>query len=136
MKLFIKLLMIPFLLLGLSMFIRPDLFFAWVEGNLDNTWLYVLAIGIRLFLGLLLVVAAKESKFPKAIKYFGLFILAAALLLLLMGQDNFREMATTLIAYFKPFAAVAGLIAMLIGSFLLYAFWNGNDRPDIDMEIV
>ena len=127
MKLIIKLLGILILLLGISLLIKPEIIFGWMEGNMENTSLYIFAIVFRLGFGILLIIAAKDSKYPGVVKFFGYLAVIAAIIFIFMGQKSFQDFVSSLIPDIKPYAAAYGLVAMVIGTFLFYAF-SGNKK--------
>jgi len=122
MKLIVKLLGILMLLLGFSLLIKPEIIFGWLEDNMENTSLYFFAVVFRLGFGILLIIVAKESKYPGVLKFFGYLAVIAAIIFIFMGQKSFQNFVSSLIPEIKPYAAVIGLVAMVIGSFLFYVF--------------
>ena len=127
MKLIIKLLGILILLLGILLLIQPEVIFGWMEDNVENNSLYIFAIVFRLGFGILLIIAAKESKYPGVVKFFGYLAVIAAIIFIFMGQKSFQDFVSSLIPDIKPYAAVIGLVAMVIGSFLFYAFSRNKE---------
>ena len=127
MKLIIKLFGILILLTGISLLIKPEIIFGWIEDNVENTSLYISAIIFRLVFGILLIIAAKGSKYPGVVKFFGYLAVLAAIIFIFMGQNRFQDFASSHIPDIKPYAPVIGLVAMVIGSFLIYAF-SGNKK--------
>ena len=122
MKLIIKLLGILFILLGISFLIEPEGIYRWVEDNIGNTGFYLSVIVGRLVMGILLLLAAKESKYPSVIKFIGYLAIIAATVVIVMGQKGFQDIMSSLIPIFKPYAPVSGLTGIAIGGFLIYAF--------------
>jgi len=110
------------LIAGISLLIKPEIIFVWIKDNMENTSLYISAIVVRLVFGILFVIAAKESKYAGAIKFFGYVFIAAAIIFIFMGQERFQYIITTLIPEVKHYAPVSGLLSMVFGSFLIYAF--------------
>ena len=110
------------LAMGFVLLIKPAIIFGWVENNLESSSLYFIAIVLRLGLGVLFVMAAKGSKFPGIIKFFGYLFLLSAIILIFIGQDNFRHFIETVLADLNPFAPAIGIIAIAFGGFLVYAF--------------
>ena len=127
MKLIIKILGILILLIGISLLIKPEFVFGWIEDNMLNNSLYIFAIVMRLIFGIILIIAAKGSKYPGIIKFFGYLAVIAAIVFIFMGQTNFMDFVSSGIPAIKPYAAVVGLVAMAIGGFLVYAFL-GNKK--------
>ena len=127
MKLIIKLLGILFLLIGISLLIKPEIIIGWIKDNVENTSLYISAIVVRLVLGILFIIAAKESKYPGVIKFFGYITIIAAIIFIFMGHERFQDSISSLIPVFKPYAPVIGLVGMAFGGFLVYAFPKSKD---------
>ncbi len=127
MKFIIKLFGILMLLSGISLLIKPEIIFGWIENNMENTSLYILAIVVRLVFGILFIVAAKESKYPGVIKFFGYLFIIAAIIFIFIGQESFQDFITSLIPDVKPFARVSGLFGIAFGGFLIYAFSRNKE---------
>jgi hypothetical protein len=124
MKLIIKGFGILILLIGISLLLKPAFIFGWLQANMETTFLYVIAIGFRLVMGILFLLAAHQSKFPGVIKFIGWLAILAALIFLFMGQESFQSFFSTLIPEFNSYAPVSGLIGIVMGVFLIYAFSN------------
>jgi hypothetical protein len=127
MKLIIKLFGILMLLSGISLLIKPEIILDWIENNMENTSLYISAIFVRLVFGILFIVAARESKYPGLIKFFGYLFIIAAIIFTFMGQESFQDFITSLIPDVKPFAPVSGLLSIAFGGFLIYAFLRNKE---------
>ena len=127
MKLIIKLFGILLLLSGVSLLIKPEFIFGWIENNMENTSLYISAIVVRLVLGIIFIVAAGKSKYPGVIKFFGYLLIIAAIIFIFIGQESFQNFIASLIPNFKPFAPVAGLLIIAFGGFLIYAFSRNKE---------
>ena len=115
------------LLSGISLLIKPEIIFGWIENNMENTSLYIFAIVVRLVLGILFIVAARESKYPGVIKFFGYLFIIAAIILIFLGQESFHDFITSVIPDVRPFAPVAGLLSIAFGGFLIYAFSRNKE---------
>lgn len=126
-KLIIKLFGVFFLISGISFFIRPEMVFDWIENNSENTSFYIFAIVFRLILGVLFIIAARASKYPGIIKFFGYLTILVAIILIAIGQEGFQNLINSIIPNVKPFAFVGGLTGMAFGGFLLYSFL-GNEE--------
>ncbi len=127
MKLIIKLFGILLLLSGISLLINPEIIIAWIEENMENTSLYISAIVVRLVFGILFIAAARESKYPGVIKFFGYLFIIAAIIFIFIGQGSFQDFITSLIPDVKPFAPVSGLLSISFGGFLIYAFSRNKE---------
>lgn len=116
------------LLSGISLLVKPDIIFLFIENNMANTSLYVTAIVVRLVFGVLLLLTASKAKYSGVIKFFGYLFVIAAFVLILMGEVGFKDFFTPLISDFRPFAAIAGLFAIVFGGFLIFAFSGGKEK--------
>ena len=107
---------------GISLLITPEIIFGWIENNMENFSLYILAIVVRLVFGILFIVAARESKYPGVIKFFGYLFIIAAIIFIFIGQESFHVFVSSVIPDARPFAPVGGLFGIAFGGFLIYAF--------------
>lgn len=122
MKLIIRILGILFILIGISFLIEPEGVYSWGEENSGDIRFYLFIIVVRLVLGGMLILAAKESKYPSVIKFIGYLVIIAAIILIIIGHQNFQDIISSLIPIFKPYAPMSGLTGIALGGFLIYAF--------------
>lgn len=127
MKLIIILFGILLLLAGLSLLINPEIIIGWIEENMESASLYHSAIVVRLVLGIIFIVAAKESKYPGLIKFFGYLFIIASIIFIFMGQESFQDFIAALIPDVKPYAPIGGLLSIAFGGFLIYAFLRNKE---------
>lgn len=127
MKLIIKLFGTLMCLSGISSLIKPEIIIGWIENNMDSTSLYISAIVVRLVFGILFLVATRESKYPGVIKFFGYLFIIAAIILIFIGQERFQDFITSLIPIVKSYTLVGGLLSIVFGSFLIYAFSRNKE---------
>ncbi|NNE66585.1 MAG: hypothetical protein HKN33_08455 [Pyrinomonadaceae bacterium] len=111
-----------FVLAGLLLLFSPDFLFEFLDKNVKELWFYVTAIVVRFILGGFLVYYSASSNYPLAISILGWFIVAAAVVLLVMGRKNFEKLVSRVILIFRPYGRIAGLFSIAFGAFLLYAF--------------
>lgn len=107
---------------GLAITIKPAWLGSFLQRNAQRLELHMLAVGIRLLLGTLLVVAAGASRFPVIVHWLGWIAIVAALILAVMGRQRFVRLMRWALGLLDSFGRVAGLIAAALGAFLLYAF--------------
>ena len=122
MKLVIILFAILFALIGVMTIANPEIFYGYIEDNLETTSLYISAIVVRLVLGLLLIKCASDSRYPVAIKVIGFILVIAACIFLAIGQENFQNFVSSLLPAIRPCGRVGGVFALAFGGFLAYAF--------------
>jgi hypothetical protein len=94
-------------LLGISLLSMPGMIIGYIENNIGHTSLYI---------------AARASRYPGVLKVLGGLFILAAVILILVGQERFQHFISSLIPEVKPFASLAGVIAILFGGFVIYAF--------------
>ncbi len=110
------------LLAGIVIVINPEVIFGFLRKNLDKVALHILAVVVRIVLGLLLVYQSSISKFPLVIQIIGWLSIVAAIFLAVMGRRNFNRLMSWALSLAKPFGRVGGVLAMAFGAFLIYAF--------------
>jgi hypothetical protein len=110
---------------GIVLLISPEILFNVLEDNSNNSWVYIGAIVIRLILGVLLILYARESKYPMAIKVVGYIAVIAAIMLIFIGQEGFQDLISEVLHVFSSFGRIAGFVVIALGGFLMYAF-SGN----------
>jgi len=131
MKLTIKLFGILLLLLGLLLLIKPGILLEWMENNNESTLLYISAIFVRLFFGILFLVSAGASKYPRLIRFLGSLFVLAAFIFIYIGEENFQAFISSLLPNVKPYAPFAGLLSIVFGVFIVYAF---SIKPELEQK--
>jgi len=92
-----------------------------VERMMAATWGIVFAVGIRLVLGLALLVAAPAAPYPLAFTVVGWIALTAAVIGAAMGRQRLQRFAQWWIDRFSPAGIRAWLIiALAFAVFLIY----------------
>jgi hypothetical protein len=122
MPIFIIIFGILTLLAGIVILINPDKIFGFLRNNLDNLALHILAVVIRLILGILLIRQSDVSKFPFTIEIIGWISIIAAMVFAVMRRSNFNRFMSWALSLVKPFGRVSGILAVAFGAFLVYAF--------------
>ncbi|MEB8330193.1 hypothetical protein OO009_12585 [Flavobacteriaceae bacterium KMM 6897] len=127
MKLIIKLFGVLMLVAGISLLIYPEFIIGWMEDNMESTPLYISAIIVRLVIGVLFIAAARESKYPVAIKFFGYLFILISITFIFIGQESFQHLITSLLPDVEPYAPLSGLLSMAFGGFIIYAFSTNRE---------
>jgi len=109
-------------LAGLVILVNPELVFGLLRKNSDKIGLHVLAVVIRLILGAFLVIQAGVSRFPHVIEFLGWLSIVAAIILAVIGRKNFNSLMAWALSKVKTLGRVGGLLATVLGAFLVYAF--------------
>ena len=110
------------LLVGIIILIHSEIIFSFLRNNLEKLSLHIIAVAVRLILGLLLIVQADISRFPMVIEALGGLSIIAALMLTVIGRDKFVRLMTWALSLSIPFGRFGGLLAAGFGAFLIYAF--------------
>ena len=110
------------LLAGIVIVINPEIIFGFLGNRLDKLELHILAVVVRLVLGVLLIYQSGISKFPFVIEFIGWLSIIAAIFLAVMGRSNFKRLMSWAISLVKPIGRVGGVLAVAFGTFLIYAF--------------
>ena len=107
---------------GVSIVINPELIFGYLRRNSDSPGVHLLAILVRLVLGVLLVVYAGASRYPLIMEILGWLSLTAAIVLGLIGRRRFIGLMSWALGFTGAMGRVAGLFAVAFGGFLVYAY--------------
>jgi hypothetical protein len=110
------------LMAGIVILINPEVIFGFLRNNLDKLEVHILAVVVRLVLGVLLIYQSSISKFPFVIEIIGWLSLVAAIVLAVMGRRNFNRLMSWALSFAKPIGRVGGVLAAAFGAFLIYAF--------------
>ena len=110
------------LLAGIVIIINPGIIFDYLRNNLDKPAIHILAVVVRLILGVLLITQSDISKFPFTIEVIGWLSIVAAIFLAAMGRYNFKRLMLWALSFLKHYGRVGGVFAAVFGTFLVYAF--------------
>lgn len=110
------------LLAGIIIFLNPDIIFGFLNKHIEKFELYILAIVVRLVLGVMLLSISADSRYPFVIEIIGWLSIIAALFFTVIGRNNFIRIMSWALSLAKPFARVGGIVAVAFGAFIVYAF--------------
>ncbi len=109
-------------LTGSIILVNPEFIFGPLKKNSEKLWIQILAVGVRLAIGVLLIVHAAASRFPTLIEILGWFSIGAAFVLGVMGRRRFLSLMSWAFSLSERFGRAGGSIAMTFGAFLVYSF--------------
>jgi hypothetical protein len=109
-------------LAGGVIFVNPEVVFGFLRKHSDKIELHVVAIVIRLLLGVFLIKQSAASKYPFAIEFIGWLSIGAAVCFAVIGRNNFSRLMAWALSLVKTLGRVGGVIASCFGAFLVYAF--------------
>ena len=101
---------------------NPDIIFGFLRNNIDKLGLHILAVAVRLIIGVLLISQAGASKLPFIIQIIGWLSIGAAISLAVIGRHSFNRLMVWALSLLKHYGRVGGLLAAAFGAFLIYAF--------------
>ena len=107
---------------GVLILINPEIVFGILKKHSEKFELHVLAVVVRLVLGVLFLYQADLSKYPHVIEVLGWIMIVAAIVLAVMGRNNFKKLMNWAITLQNPLGRFAGLMAIAFGGFIIYAF--------------
>lgn len=110
------------LLAGVVIVINPEVIFGYLRHNLEKPALHILAVVVRLVIGVLLILQSDLSKYPLVIEILGWLSIVAALSLAVIGRQSFISLMSWALNFLKPFGRVGGVFAAAFGGFLVHAF--------------
>jgi len=110
------------LLAGVLLLIKPEVVFGFLRNNIENPAIQVIAVLVRLVIGILLITQSRLSRFPIAIEVLGWVFIVAAVSLAVIGTTKFGKLISWVLTNLKAFERFVGAIAVVFGGFLVYAF--------------
>ena len=110
------------ILAGIVLMANPNLVFGVLNRQSQKLGLHIVAVVVRLLLGVMLVYQSGVSRYPLAIEIIGWISIIAAVFLTVIGRDRFRRLISWILSVAKSFARVGGVLAACFGAFLIHAF--------------
>jgi len=106
---------------GIIIVINPESVFGLMRRKLESLGLHILAVVVRIIIGVALIICAVESKYPTAILVLGWISIVAASVLGIMGRTHFRRLMSWALSLKPSFGRIGGFFAILFGGFLIHA---------------
>ena len=110
------------LLAGIVILINPNLVFGLINKQAESLGLHVLAVVVRLLLGVALITQSGDSRYPLAIEIIGWLSIVAAASFAVIGRNRFKRLISWGMSVAKPFARIGGVAAVCFGAFLVHGF--------------
>jgi NAD/NADP transhydrogenase beta subunit len=108
-------------LLGVTGLVRPTGLIRFVETAWQSLTGFYLAVAVRLVLGVILIVAAPDCRFPHAVRILGIVSLIAAAATALLGHERLRSFVQWWVGRPAGFIRGWSVVAVAFGCFLVYA---------------
>ncbi len=105
--------------LGSVMVFKPITFANGIAKFSGKPWFHVFEIVSRLIIGVLLILFAQQTSFPKTVTILGVLLCFVSVFLLVIGESRhkyFARLTSKIGVYFRPI----GLFAQLCGVGLMY----------------
>ena len=109
-------------LAGLVMILNPKWIFDSLQKHSDKPVVQLLAVVVRLLLGVCLIVQSPSSKFPLTIEIIGWLSIAAAICFAAIGRQYFIKLMNWAFSLVDKLGRLTGIVAAAFGIFLVYAF--------------
>ncbi len=87
----------------------------------NRPWGLYFAVGVRIALGALFVMAADETRFPGTFRFLGYLMLIAAALILVIGKQRLSRFMTWLQAKPPVVLRIWLIFGLAFGAFVVYA---------------
>jgi len=107
---------------GLIILVNPEIVFALLRKNTDKLQLHIIAVVIRLALGICLIYQAGNSKYPLTMEVLGWISIVAALFLTVIGRTRFKALMMWALSHVKTIGRIGGVFVSIFGAFIVYAF--------------
>ncbi len=109
-------------LAGVVILANPENVFGLLRKNITKIEIQILAVAIRLVLGIFLVYQSGGSKYPFVIEIIGWLSVFAAVIFAVIGRSNFINLMSWALLRTNYLGRIGGLIASAFGIFLIHAF--------------
>ena len=103
------------------MLLRPVPFLNHMRRYAHAPRMRLVAVSVRLVLGIVLILAAGQSKYPLLLEILGWLSLAGALVLAALPWNSFIRLINWILDRFDRFAWLGGLASIGFGLFLVHA---------------
>jgi len=108
-------------LLGAMGLVRPTGLIRFVETAWQSSTGFYLAVTVRVVLGVILIVAAPDCRFPDVVRILGIVSLIAAAVAAILGHERLRSFVEWWIGRPAGFIRGWSVAAVAFGCFLVYA---------------
>ena len=109
------------LVAGIIILVNPETVFGLMHRKSESLGMHILAVVVRIILGVALILCAAGSKYPTAILILGWISVVAAAVLGVMGRNNFKRLMSWALGLAPSLGRIGGLLAILFGAFLIHA---------------
>jgi hypothetical protein len=101
--------------------VSPSDLIGWVRKVFDNSWGLPVAIGVRLFLGVVFILVAPATTFPGFFEVVGVIAIVAAAALPFVGKERLRKLMAWVEGWPVLGVRLWLLLGAAFGAFVIYA---------------
>lgn len=106
---------------GVVMLVKPMALFGVMEKYARSLELQVVAVVVRIILGVVFILAAEDTKFPMVIQIIGWLMIVAGIIVAVIGRRRFIGLMEWAMPVLPKYGFIVGLVAIVFGGFLGYA---------------
>lgn len=110
---------IGMLAFGLFMMIKPRQFADGIGRFAEQRWFHPFEIISRAFIGILFLLLADQTPYPKTVFYIGIILCFVSIFLLILGEERHKRFARITVNIGKNFRYL-GMIAIACGAGIIY----------------
>ena len=107
--------------LGIAGVVRPNSLIDLVQSAWRTPAGLYVAVGVRIFLGVVLIAAAPDCRFPQAMRILGIIALIAGAAGLVAGFERLQHFVAWWTERSAVFVRAWSLVAVAFGAFLVFA---------------
>ena len=101
--------------------LSPRVIMRMVSDIMDGTGGIVIAVGVRIVLGIVLLVAAAGSRHPLAFEVLGWIAIIAAVAIVIMGRTRLKAIVAKIAGFPDGMLRLGMVFGVLFGAYLVYA---------------
>ena len=109
------------LIMGSAILVKPSAIFGLLGRHSKSIGTHILAVVVRLILGVALITFAPESKYPEFLAALGWIVVVAAIVLAAIGRSRFMRLMDWAMTLTSKYGRYAGGLAIVFGGFLVHA---------------
>ena len=109
-------------LAGIVILINPEIVFGFLREHSKKFALQILAIAIRLILGVLLIIQSGASNYPFVIEIIGWLSITVAVVFAAIGRNNYNRLMNLALSQVTTLGRIGGIFALVFGAFLIHSY--------------
>ena len=106
---------------GVLMLWKPPVMVNFLRRHAGSSYLHLLAIVVRLVLGIVLTGYADQSRFPMLLNVLGVLSIAAAIVIAVLPGQKFEQLVRWAVERFEGYIRPASVVVIVFGLVLMIA---------------